>query len=484
MKRIGIFCFYNKNGIAGKYVIHLLSEMAKYYSELIIVCNGTLNDEGHKAFSKFSDRVYFRENEGYDAAAFKFIILEKIGKEGLTSYDELLIFNDTFYGPFFSMDHIFEKMNKENCDFWGLTSHNSVESDGIPYHIQSYFVNFKSRLLRSDCFLEFWDSLEVSWPDITTCIRNYEMRMTSYFENNGFVSSSFVKNDYPLNFYIDFPYEVIARYRLPIIKKRVFLLPIDSFQNYQIQKAYNHIADNYTFDYIFEDLLSSVSINTLKLRLGLFITVKPCKVGEDHYKIFGDIGDSRLDIYKTESIDTVNPGDVVLVFLPEIYGLDEREIALLRENLCYDEQYISGVLEIFKNRAEAGCLLPELIRTENRLSRMSAYYNNHGCFWIRGELLKTLLRSAGSPEAIARYSGEELAEKIGEEGFITYSLVNEVYAGMTSGIQQYYLSELINSLYRNHDFNDLSEAVDAIVNDRMHYKRIKKILKDRIAGNN
>ena len=71
MKRLGIFFFYEKNGHVDDFVTYYIADLVKNLSELIIVCNGKLSDEGRAAFAQFTPNIIVRENKGLDVWAYK-----------------------------------------------------------------------------------------------------------------------------------------------------------------------------------------------------------------------------------------------------------------------------------------------------------------------------------------------------------------------------------------------------------------------------
>lgn len=51
---------------------------------------------------------------------FKDALCTYIGWDRLTEYDELILANDSFYGPFEDIRKIFAEMESRDLDFWGL----------------------------------------------------------------------------------------------------------------------------------------------------------------------------------------------------------------------------------------------------------------------------------------------------------------------------------------------------------------------------
>ena len=166
MKRFGIFVFYNEQGKVESYVELLLESMLEILEELVIVINGTIQNEEKIKFYRYTQKIYQRENIGYDGGAYKdvFLIFLK-DKVNWKQWDEIILFNDTFYGPFFHWDNVFLVMEKRKCDFWGLTVHSGGVSGlfngiTIPMHLQSYFIVFKKKIFNDFKFWEFWEKLK------------------------------------------------------------------------------------------------------------------------------------------------------------------------------------------------------------------------------------------------------------------------------------------------------------------------------------
>ena len=99
MKRLGIFVFYDKAGIVDGYVTYLLSQMKSVLCRLIVVSNVQLNQKEKSKLLDYADEYFERENKGFDAGAYKDTLCNFIGWNEVKKYDELLLFNDTFYAP-------------------------------------------------------------------------------------------------------------------------------------------------------------------------------------------------------------------------------------------------------------------------------------------------------------------------------------------------------------------------------------------------
>ena len=96
--RLGIFFFFDAQGIVDSYVETLLADMVKNLSELVIVVNGELTAKSYAKLSVFTDNIILRENKGLDVWAYK-TGLDSYGWKKLAEFDEVVLFNATIMGP-------------------------------------------------------------------------------------------------------------------------------------------------------------------------------------------------------------------------------------------------------------------------------------------------------------------------------------------------------------------------------------------------
>ena len=52
MKRLGIFFFFEKNGYVDDFILYYMADLVKNLTELVVVCNGKLSEQGRAAFSR------------------------------------------------------------------------------------------------------------------------------------------------------------------------------------------------------------------------------------------------------------------------------------------------------------------------------------------------------------------------------------------------------------------------------------------------
>lgn len=136
MKRLCIYVTYDYESIVDDDIGYMLKELRSMSDRVVVVCNYDHIAKGMENIQPYADTILYRENRGYDGGAYK-EALEQIGD--IESYDEMVLSNDTFFGPFLPLEQIFAKMEKEPCDFWGLNRRH------IPMYdfTASFFVVFR-----------------------------------------------------------------------------------------------------------------------------------------------------------------------------------------------------------------------------------------------------------------------------------------------------------------------------------------------------
>lgn len=166
---------YDIDGRLDNHVLYLLNALRNQAQTCILVSTSGVDIDGQNALLESNIKLIQRKNIGYDFYSYKTAILDL----DLTYYDELILCNDSIYGPFYDLDLLFDRPPK-NCDFWGIT-----ENYEFAHHLQSYFLVFNKAVLHSSAFREFWQRVE-SLDDKNQIIRQYEIGLTQHLLSKGF----------------------------------------------------------------------------------------------------------------------------------------------------------------------------------------------------------------------------------------------------------------------------------------------------------
>ncbi|MFU0841434.1 MAG: hypothetical protein ACFWTZ_02240 [Burkholderia sp.] len=260
LKRMIIYCLYTPSGRLSNMDLYYINSLKNICDKFVLVINGNLTEEDCGKIKNSNTIIYFRNNTGYDFGAWKYAILKLYKK--IINCSELVLCNNSCYGPFYDLGKIFDVMEQKKCDFWGMYKHREVKN-AFPEHLQSYFLVFKNRILKSRAFYSYWLSLQepCNFPDAI----NKETHLTKYFSDQGFSYDSYIDNKkfkYYNNVSIFQPVDLL-RQGFPLLKKKVFaenfyfLLKVSNAN--QAVDAISFLKNNYRNFYkeIKEDLINT-----------------------------------------------------------------------------------------------------------------------------------------------------------------------------------------------------------------------------------
>ncbi|MGX5829214.1 rhamnan synthesis F family protein [Mesorhizobium sp. 43Arga] len=256
MKRLAIAFYYDEDGKVEDYFLHLLASLRPFVERMIVVSNGSLDQESDRRLSQAVDRLIVRENSGFDVWAYK-AGLDDIGWSQLAQFDEVLLFNHTFYGPIFPFSEMFSQMERRVCDFWGISAHramrphpfDSMKSE-LPFHLNSHFIAVRKALHQSKAFELYWERMG-KIETYMDSIGRHETVFTKHFEDLGYRCAVYLdperyKTSYPVLMEVDKTLED----RSPILKRRLFFhetLFLES-ESINLPRALEIIKENSEYD--------------------------------------------------------------------------------------------------------------------------------------------------------------------------------------------------------------------------------------------
>ena len=253
MKRMGIFVFYDSQGCVDDYIEVLLHSLRDILQKIIIVVNGKVDNTGYRRLKKYATDLFVRENMGYDAGAYKDALMAYMSNEPWENWDEILLFNDTFYGPMHSWDNVFHVMDEKKVDFWGLSRHPKgggklSTGEEFPSHVQAYFLVCRQSLFLSIAWKEFWDNLKYP-KTYSEAVESFEINFTKFFQEKGFQGSAFTDEmripvEYGKNPYLHYFRELIQNFDFPVMKRKVFCLTCLE----ETRKTIEYIKNNTDYD--------------------------------------------------------------------------------------------------------------------------------------------------------------------------------------------------------------------------------------------
>lgn len=247
---LAIVSTYDRDGIIDDYLIFYLTSLKRVANRLIVTVNGKLTETGEERLTAVTDEIYRRPNTGFDFGAYRDVLENYLKPRELEQYQELVLCNDTCYGPFVPFEDIFARMEAGNAEFWSM---NYIEDPLLP-HFQSYFMVASGRGIRlvRDFLLQEVDS-GIRNP-IQAC--GYEHGLSESILSSGIKTdyyTSLVKGYHDLDIFgaPDYAIELLG---FPLLKKRAFSDELSVKDN--CRRALCMIAEQGTYpvSYILENV--------------------------------------------------------------------------------------------------------------------------------------------------------------------------------------------------------------------------------------
>lgn len=271
--RLLIYSLYDKDGIVDIYVEYILNKIKPFVQEIAVIVNGKLSISGREKLEQITPQknIIVRENKGFDIWGYK-VGMDSYGWDKLSNFDEIILMNDTIFGPIDSFNEMFEVMEKKNVDFWGITAGNRVNHDPygmikygyIPKHIQSYFTVIRKHMFQSNEFQIYWNNLP-KLNNYHEAVAKHECIFTKIFSDYGFSWAVYIDGEeietYVPNPLIHAPLKLIKKYKCPIFKRKVFNIDYRFFLMYsngeETVELIKYLKDetSYDIDMIYEHIL-------------------------------------------------------------------------------------------------------------------------------------------------------------------------------------------------------------------------------------
>lgn len=189
VRRLVIYVVYDRRGDIDDFIPVALNGLREHASHILVVVNGFLTDAGRDRLQGCADEILVRPNTGFDIWAHK-EGLDRLGHR-IRDFDEVVLTNDTWFGPVRSLGPVLQDTDMRPVDFWGLTDHPAVPVEGswtgarIPYHLQSFWIAVRRRMFLSEDWIAYWRDLPDigSWSD---AVIKHEVEFTEHFAVRGF----------------------------------------------------------------------------------------------------------------------------------------------------------------------------------------------------------------------------------------------------------------------------------------------------------
>lgn len=222
MNRVAVFAHYDKSNIIQEYVIYYLTELKKVCDKIIFVSDGNICEQELLKIKDIVIHSIAQKHGEYDFGSYKRGYIYAKEMDLLNNCDEFILANDSCYGPLYEFQVMFDNMQNETIDYWGVTGNPvGVYGEANP-HIQSYFVVFKPCVFNSDIFDSFMKLVKKE-VDKRSIIINYEIGLSKLLFENGFRHDVYCKSSKTLvHSHIFSAFELLKNDNNILVKTSIF----------------------------------------------------------------------------------------------------------------------------------------------------------------------------------------------------------------------------------------------------------------------
>ncbi|MGN0432260.1 MAG: rhamnan synthesis F family protein [Lachnospiraceae bacterium] len=278
MKRLAIVSCELEEGKLFSYQKFLLQEVKKIAQSVILVSHQQLTAQERDLCMQAGICIRYSQYI-YDVSMWREVILQQ--RHEINSFNSLIVLNDSFFGPLYPFEEVFDEMDKREVDFWGITVHGRIpkdEKEGAdekdwPRFLQRYFLVFNWTLIRGEKFWEFWERLpEVN--EFSQTEAEFEYILTNVFEKCGYKwdvycdTAEWEKQESAkfVSFLLFQPYKLLREKKLPIISRELFFVPKEVELCYhcgnEIERVLMYIKEytKYDLNLVYDYLLSKLNV--------------------------------------------------------------------------------------------------------------------------------------------------------------------------------------------------------------------------------
>lgn len=261
-KRLGIYRILDNRKALDSYIYFAITGICPYVDKLIVFCDATVSMESISRLLQVSDKIRIKSG-GTDIDGE---VADVLMSCEIRNYEELLLFDDSIYGPLFNLEPLFLTMLTKQWDFWGLTSANTRTENGYRAQPQSCFIVFKAHSISEIITntLTVSDGQEDIVSAIISRACDRKLKFETYVKSDGYdLGKPNLNTDYSRQL----SYDIIKYQRCPFIRK-AGLTEVDTSlaADENAKNALAYITDNTDYDVnmIWENLLHTENVRDLK----------------------------------------------------------------------------------------------------------------------------------------------------------------------------------------------------------------------------
>lgn len=224
--RTAIVASYFSGGVIPESLIYLLKGIREVADNIVIIGDCLVMPGELDRLSGLVTIAKFERHEQYDFGSYRrgYELAKSNGLLSSEIADELIICNDSNFGPVYPLSEMFSAMKSREDDFWGITGYDFF---GIK-HVSSYFYVMRRTIIDDPTLETFLDGVKGILPRDQVIVR-YELKLTKALEDQGFKYSTYVPFGVVKGSPAKYPVTMLKKFRDPMIKVKV--VNGDSYEN-------------------------------------------------------------------------------------------------------------------------------------------------------------------------------------------------------------------------------------------------------------
>lgn len=170
-KRLCLFAGYSKHNVIEDYVVYYLKELSKY-ADIFYCADCNISAQELQKIKPYVKCSVAQRHHKYDFGSWE---ISYKNVSNLAEYDELILANDSVFGPLFPLDKVFASMEGKDVSAWGLCGNKFM---------MSFFIVLRKDVFLTPWFAEFITNIKDN-IDKNDIVRLYEKGITQIVEEHG-----------------------------------------------------------------------------------------------------------------------------------------------------------------------------------------------------------------------------------------------------------------------------------------------------------
>lgn len=254
------------------WVQYYIQSMATIASHIIVHADKNLID---KLQAEIRKTVIWQETSRCTFKDWQTSILDICSQKASDQYEEIVLCDDSVYGPLFSLADTFDTMKKRGFDFWSATFSNIEKEDGSVMRIpETSMMVLKAGLFFKPQIQQFWAAMDATVP--SSQLLESMMNILSELRcKSGYLmkEEKYCDISEPLKASHEYAHELVGD-KLPFVNRSIFAdtsVTAKDCIGGMAAKTLQAIKSgtDYPVDFIWDDILSSHKMSDIKVTLHL-----------------------------------------------------------------------------------------------------------------------------------------------------------------------------------------------------------------------